>query len=281
MSRSYTIAASVLFIIAVTAMALRKAVLVFHGVDIFSDDAYYYIIGARNMAQGLGFTFDGIHQTSGFHPLWFLFLALGYLIFGTDAPAATQYQIIFLVQVWFWLIASLAVLWDWLRSREGDGDKLFFAVLLFGLIGMALRRNIFFIGMECSLCLPLFLMLGVYYWRGRYLAAGMAGMLLVLGRIDTLVYVMAPLTLLCILGNRRDWNRALRSGLNLIGPTLVALVAIGAFNYAFFGDAVPINARLKSSFPTIHFQPHQFVDFSNSRFFLQINFFSLVGAIAG
>ena len=154
MNRTYTTVAGALFITAITAMALRKAVLVFHGVDVFSDDAYYYIIGARNLAQGLGFTFDGINQTSGFHPLWFFLLSLGYLVFGTDAPASAQYQVIFLAEVWFWLIASLAVLWGWLRARDEDGDKLFFAVLLFALIGMALRKNLFFMGWNAACVCP-------------------------------------------------------------------------------------------------------------------------------
>lgn len=35
-----------------------------------SDDAYYYFVPARNIAEGGGITFDGITHTNGFHPLW-------------------------------------------------------------------------------------------------------------------------------------------------------------------------------------------------------------------
>lgn len=36
------------------------------------DDAYYYFKVAQNISEGLGSTFDGIHSTNGYHPLWLL-----------------------------------------------------------------------------------------------------------------------------------------------------------------------------------------------------------------
>jgi hypothetical protein len=45
----------------------RKLMMWFH-----IDDAYYYFQVARNVGQGLGFTFDGIGKSNGFHPLWML-----------------------------------------------------------------------------------------------------------------------------------------------------------------------------------------------------------------
>lgn len=38
------------------------------------DDAFYYFAIARNLAQGRGFSVDGIVPTNGFHPLWALLL---------------------------------------------------------------------------------------------------------------------------------------------------------------------------------------------------------------
>ncbi len=37
-----------------------------------TDDAFYYFVTARNIAEGRGITFDGISSTNGFHPLWML-----------------------------------------------------------------------------------------------------------------------------------------------------------------------------------------------------------------
>jgi hypothetical protein len=36
------------------------------------DDAYYYFKVAQNLSEGHGSTFDGIHITNGYHPLWLL-----------------------------------------------------------------------------------------------------------------------------------------------------------------------------------------------------------------
>ncbi len=36
------------------------------------DDAYYYYKVAQNIGEGHGSTFDGIHPTNGYHPLWML-----------------------------------------------------------------------------------------------------------------------------------------------------------------------------------------------------------------
>ena len=37
-----------------------------------SDDAFYYLKIARSIAEGRGSTFDGLHPTNGYHPLWML-----------------------------------------------------------------------------------------------------------------------------------------------------------------------------------------------------------------
>src|SRR5689334_5268093 len=44
-------------------------------VAVTADGSGYYLQIARNAASGLGLTFDGIHPTNGFHPLWLAFLA--------------------------------------------------------------------------------------------------------------------------------------------------------------------------------------------------------------
>ena len=36
----------------------------------FNDDAFYYFQVAHKISQGQGSTFDGIHATNGYHPLW-------------------------------------------------------------------------------------------------------------------------------------------------------------------------------------------------------------------
>jgi hypothetical protein len=45
------------------------------------DDSYYYFQIARNAAAGNGFSFDGIHPTNGFQPLWGMILACAAWVF--------------------------------------------------------------------------------------------------------------------------------------------------------------------------------------------------------
>ena len=39
------------------------------------DDSFYYFTIARNLAKGWGSTFDRLHPTNGYHPLWLLVCA--------------------------------------------------------------------------------------------------------------------------------------------------------------------------------------------------------------
>ena len=43
-------------------------------VSLLQDDAFYYFTIARHVAAGDGFTFDGLHRTNGFQPLWLFLL---------------------------------------------------------------------------------------------------------------------------------------------------------------------------------------------------------------
>lgn len=64
-----------------------KLVLVWRGfpeTSLVADDAYYYFTIARNMAEGLGPTFDGSAITNGFHPLWQLLLVPVFRLCGDD-----------------------------------------------------------------------------------------------------------------------------------------------------------------------------------------------------
>ena len=48
------------------------------------DDGFFYFKVARNVANGLGFTFDGINRTNGFHPLWMAVCIVVYSIVRTN-----------------------------------------------------------------------------------------------------------------------------------------------------------------------------------------------------
>ncbi len=54
------------------------------------DDSFYYLNTALHAARGEGFTFDGLHPTNGFHPLWMLILVPIAHVFGSNPDTFTR-----------------------------------------------------------------------------------------------------------------------------------------------------------------------------------------------
>ena len=69
-----------LFLVACAACLVFAAGIIRRPVDdlvgFVSDDAFYYLQIARNLAAGAGPTFDGIHVTNGYHPGWMAIVTL-------------------------------------------------------------------------------------------------------------------------------------------------------------------------------------------------------------
>ena len=60
--------------IAARAGATIEAKLARNIAGLYYDDGFYYLQIARHLAAGSGSTFDGLHPTNGYHPLWLLIL---------------------------------------------------------------------------------------------------------------------------------------------------------------------------------------------------------------
>ena len=92
------------------------------------DDAYYYFGVARNLAGGHGSTFDGIHPTNGYHPLW-CWLVVPVFALVDDPGRAVRV----IGAAWFVLAAvAPCALWWALRPRTGASGAVM-AAALFGL----------------------------------------------------------------------------------------------------------------------------------------------------
>ena len=92
------------------------------------DDAWYYFQIARNVAGGRGSTFDGLHHTNGYHPLWLGICSLVYLA-GFDGLAAVRALLALQLAIWVataWRLATLLGTavdgWAALRDRP-DADR--------------------------------------------------------------------------------------------------------------------------------------------------------------
>lgn len=114
----------------------------------FHDDAFYYFEVARNVASGNGFTFDGIHPTNGFHPLWlFTLVPIFSVLDGDNAPL----RAIFLLQL-ILITAAVILVFRILRPRIGREGALAAGLAIVALPG---AQSDLVAGMESSLLLIL------------------------------------------------------------------------------------------------------------------------------
>jgi hypothetical protein len=76
----------------VSAGVLARLWLVAHPIEqlltwTIADDGFYYLAIGRNIARGMGSTFDGVSLTNGYHPLWMVLNALVFAIIHTPLVA--------------------------------------------------------------------------------------------------------------------------------------------------------------------------------------------------
>lgn len=93
------------------------------------DDAFIYFVIARNVAAGLGATFDGLRPTNGFHPLWTLFIAP---IFGLFPSGDLPIHLVLTLSVVCAVVAGGLTAWVvWRATRNPLAVKLSLGLYLF------------------------------------------------------------------------------------------------------------------------------------------------------
>ncbi len=218
-------------------------------VRLFHDDSFFYLVTARNLAAGLGSTFDGINTTNGYHPLYLLVLAT----FSTVQPlfgAEGIWAVFTLDSVLS--AAALALMFKLMRDRTICWLPR--TVVLIGLLGPVAFRDF---GMEVKLLLPLAWLLVVMTsqldagatWL-RFLRVGLVAALVTLTRLDALL-LPALLVLHVVFSGRlgrkaSSWrHRAAVAGL-MLGPAVVTATLYCAFNAWTYGRVVTVSAWLRT-----------------------------------
>lgn len=250
------------------------------GTDFFADDAYYYAVIARNLAATGRMTFDGTTLTNGFHPLLLWLEALGFKALGTGGSPRAEYLALNFGMAVVFLATCMGTLRIALerRARDRDDSALDVLVLVLGILLVPRLSAIYLNGMEGILELPLLALVGWLTWQRNYRAAGWCGALLMLARLDTLPFVLAPLTLAAMVREQRA-RRSLRSpALHMLLPAIAASAILMIAYQWIFRHPLPISGSLKSTFPVIHLQPGNFFDNCEERLGLRIG---VAGAILG
>lgn len=118
----------------------------------FDEDAFYYLTVARNIAGGLGPSFDGSSRTCGFQPLWVFLIAVPYFFFSNDR---ILFSIIYFSSFLMWLISAhlfgtllMRFIHPSFENRQKFSLKLFFAFLF---LADPHIQKYFFNGLETGL----------------------------------------------------------------------------------------------------------------------------------
>jgi hypothetical protein len=213
------------------------------GVRVTEEDGFYYLKIAQHLASGHGSTFDGLHPTSGYQPLWLLVLAPVFWLRPSAAAAiliATAMQAVLLAlaaallytlaRTWLSPAAAMLAVMSWilLAYRPGlSGVEFALLSLLACALALVLARGFTGGAREDTRSSAV---------TGALLAA------LVLARIDhVLLAVLAAAQT-----SRRSMGRSARAGLALMWlPMLVAGGVYVAVNSVAFGHPLPVSGLAK------------------------------------
>lgn len=208
----------------------------------FHDDAFYYFVVARNVAEGAGFTFDRLHATNGFHPLWLASIVPVFALLNGDALPLRAVMAIQIVLV----ALAVVLVFRALHERLGIGA----AAASLALVTLPGSASVLAGGLESSLVLLTFVMTWIYFERavdsdeqslGRWLAIGCLCAAAFLARFEALVLVPV-----CVVLGRRSLRKEPRRAAMLLAPPIVAMVAFIVWNRAGFGTWLPVSGLVKA-----------------------------------
>ncbi len=156
-----------------------------------NDDAYYYFQVARNVAEGKGFTFDGIGRSNGFHPVWML---INIPIFAlARVNLYLPFRILVLVSTMITLLGGL-ILFDLLkRFMHVEAAVLGLAIWIFF---RPIQWIITYTSMEAGISafsILLFLWLMYKLDRSRpshYLILGFSAAFVLFSRLDNIFFIL-------------------------------------------------------------------------------------------
>ena len=224
--------------------------------NLFHDDSFFYMVIARNHAQGLGYSFDGLNQTNGFHLLWlWLLSAVGSVITLTGEQgirivvmlqnllsigaaliyvrllASAQVKMLFLILFYF------AYLFLCTFADIGQESALFgflFAVLMNTVIPILSPVSVTSLSANPSFAVSLPSTM-------RLILVGVVSALIVLSRLDAFFILGGIAFSLWVLGQKK------MAYILVVGIALGILVTM-SFNYTHFGHIYSVSSWLKSGF---------------------------------
>lgn len=199
-----------------------------HGGLFAEDDAYYYLVIARHIAETGVSTFDGQSLSNGYHPLWMAVLVLQNLVVGESLLVTFTIEALLISGALFMILRRAPVV----DSPASVGFSVVFLVLMTPLVMRAMEISL------AVFCIALLVeAIELAKARGDGWILGLACAAVVGARIDAAFFI-APILLFAPV-SRRARLQAL--------AVMAALGAVyGLANLAIFGAATPISSGIKS-----------------------------------
>lgn len=158
------------------------------GSSLIISDGFYYVTIARNVVEGLGFTYDTIHTTNGFHWMWMLILlvvcSIGRFFVQLDSVQLIEGVFALNCFIWAWSALAFYRVLQLLRIEFCPKFMLLFLTAIV-FIDPVLTQNAIN-GLETALFLLLLLLLNRAYIERRVWACALLFQLLVFTRIEGL-----------------------------------------------------------------------------------------------
>jgi hypothetical protein len=212
------------------------------------DDFFYYLKVAQNFAHGHGSTFNGIVATNGYHPLWFMVLAV-LSFFSTSGTAIKVFlSIAFAASTLATYFLCRALMYRAGLKHYGTEGLLANALACYCAI---YSMHLYLSSMEVTLTIPLILSLACFLQRGdlwdggfaRFVSLGLLVSAVVLSRLDTsILMAMLFVGVLVHPGLRKRIVGVQAAGL-IAG--IVPLLLYFASNQVFFRTWLPVSGMAK------------------------------------
>lgn len=238
-------------------LALVTGALIFRSnINVFTtpltEDGFYSLAVARNVARGLGMTADGTHPTNGFQPLFTMIEAGCYRLGSMHGSVAIR-----LVTAISWIV-YLATGLTLGRIAAGAGTprhaaaRRWIATVLY--LGGFLTFMHHFNALETGLLMLLYATLWLLYQRGwlerRYgpVLFGVSLGLLVLTRIDASIFVAVFVGWHFMTEVRRKPVSALTQAMTMGGLALLISAPWWIYSYTTFGSVMPTSGTAQQAF---------------------------------